>query len=135
MPPAGVFLVPARKTRKNRLGEALTVKPVGADVFRYLVPRLQAVLPEILLGPSMFSLPPKRHRRPSVPATRSGRLLCHRQRSHRSPLPAPIVTLLLVDFVVGRWLLPPQKASHYCRRQSYHSKEPVFILRLFAGDQ
>ena len=51
MPPAGVFLVPARKTRKNRLGEALTVKPVGADVFRYIVPRLQAVLPETPPGP------------------------------------------------------------------------------------
>ena len=54
MPPAGVFLVPARKTRKNRLGEALTVKPVGADVFRYLVPRLQAVLPETPPGPHRY---------------------------------------------------------------------------------
>ena len=54
MPPAGVFLVPARKTRKNRLGEALTVKPVGTDMFRYLVPRLQAVLPETPPGPHRY---------------------------------------------------------------------------------
>jgi len=30
MPPAGIFLVPARKIGQNRLREALTMKPIGA---------------------------------------------------------------------------------------------------------
>ena len=37
MPPAGVFLVPARKTRKNRLGEALTAQPIGVQRWSFCV--------------------------------------------------------------------------------------------------
>ena len=56
LPPAGVFLVPARKTRKNRLGGGTDRESLsGRYQNRSVLPRLQAVLPQAPLPAPVVS--------------------------------------------------------------------------------
>ena len=68
-----------------------------------------------LLGPSMFSLPSVRLRRPSVPATRSGRFIRPRRRSPRSPQ---------ASLVKGRWQ-PAGLTEGFSPCTSYKSPPPA----------
>ena len=83
LPPAGIFLVPARKVRKNRLGEALTVKPIAT--FSGLARWHPGFKPPTCCGARQKLHLSKQARFLPTAATRSGRFFRHWRRSLRSP--------------------------------------------------